>query len=678
MTENRIAMIRATLRYSKQEDVIRKLAPLLSRRGLFLSTRSTRSKGSAVHFEFRLADNSVTYAGMGIVREAYPYTGDDSQKVGMLIALQKINRHFKEVVDAILGVDEEQVDTHQLIGEMDRGEGLDIFGDLDVDFGLDSLFAGIEKKTSKLVQQNNSGVYERPAVVSGLIELPSETDFLELAQISDDVFALDNDVAAIEFDDAPKFAQVEERPAARSGMVTGEFIQSEVLARAERAQRNLESGGFGGKSGQDSKTTQELDALALLEKAEAHAREELAVRHEAQSGLEHENDGFFGESLLDRDNAAFELGENVGPDGDDAGEMAVRPQLSQSRDLSNDFAETGGTLVGMIPSRVETELEAVLRESLQELEDAHGQAMSEIPAVAQSETNLLEEVAQVDEVHEHESSKHDIADEPTELFGDIVGAVFDGEGQAGEVDEAVAAVEDAGSAHNYDEPVKAVDVQEAVQESFAYGDAGVEASGVQDNDLEDDGLGFDDIVASEEESAAEAKNDAFIESVLRESQQAMQKVMRDSHQAIQSVVRESSKSHPRIPVSEEIIETTEGLFAEFRDDIFSSPDKAVREVSGLISASIAQKMRTKSSELSLSSSEYLALNPDSDDAPPKVEDISLDALATPEKVPLEEAFMERINLMEGMPSRKERKTFDEPEADMPSKKGGFLGRIFGK
>ena len=179
---SQIALIKATLKYSTQEELITGMRPLISRRGLFVHTRTTRPVGSEVHFEFTLADGSQVYSGEGVVRKEIPFIGGpSSQKSGMLIALRRINRPFKAVVDTILASQPEERETHasterkvgkQFIVESRVGEpqGFDLFGDMDFDAGLDSLFSGIEKKKNDILQ---SGLYERPTVVSGLFRRPT-------------------------------------------------------------------------------------------------------------------------------------------------------------------------------------------------------------------------------------------------------------------------------------------------------------------------------------------------------------------------------------------------------------------------------------------------------------------------------------------------------------------------
>ncbi len=170
---SQIEVIRATLKYSTQEELIQGMAPLITRRGLFIHTRMTKPVGSEVQFEFRLADGSKVYSGEGVVRKEVPFIGGpSSQKSGMLVALRRINRAFKEVVDAILGStdtdvslkiapDPEEAVKNQKIVQTHGGEGLDIFGDDDLDMGLDSLFSGIEKTPSR--NKMPSGSFAKPA-----------------------------------------------------------------------------------------------------------------------------------------------------------------------------------------------------------------------------------------------------------------------------------------------------------------------------------------------------------------------------------------------------------------------------------------------------------------------------------------------------------------------------------
>ncbi len=165
-----IAVIKATLKYTTQNEFIRGMAPLITKRGMFIHTRQTRPVGSDVQFEFSLADGSIVYTGEGVVRKEIPYTENEpiAQKSGMLVALRRVNHAFKDVVDAVLSGDIPEPQTeaqpkplpsapistsashhHQHIVEAHAGEGFDLFGDLDMDEGLDSLFSSIEKSPTQ-------------------------------------------------------------------------------------------------------------------------------------------------------------------------------------------------------------------------------------------------------------------------------------------------------------------------------------------------------------------------------------------------------------------------------------------------------------------------------------------------------------------------------------------------
>ena len=173
---SQVAVIRATLKYMTQEDFIKGMGPLITKCGLFIHTKSTRPVGAEIQFEFQLADGSIKYSGEGIVRKEIPYREDTASRSGMLIALRRVNRSFKEVVDIVLGnadkpaADQADVKTEvndvvedaapaaatraqtaesrRQIVENHSGGGIDIFGDLDMDEGLDSLFSSIEKPSS--------------------------------------------------------------------------------------------------------------------------------------------------------------------------------------------------------------------------------------------------------------------------------------------------------------------------------------------------------------------------------------------------------------------------------------------------------------------------------------------------------------------------------------------------
>ena len=231
MAADRIAMIKATLKYTSQADLIEAMRPLISTRGLFIRTRTTRPVGSEVRFEFKLADGSVTYAGEGIVRKEIPFVGGpSSQGSGMLIALRKINRPFKEVVDVVIGAQrksdrdvtpsampavkvpeakgaDEAASGRMIVDSKKADDGLDLFGELDMDEGLDFLFSGIGKKEGVKPVEESHG-FARLKVVSDN-EKPGESLFDDLGDIEfGDIEAEDFDVesalkAAESFTDLP-------------------------------------------------------------------------------------------------------------------------------------------------------------------------------------------------------------------------------------------------------------------------------------------------------------------------------------------------------------------------------------------------------------------------------------------------------------------------------------------
>lgn len=265
---SQIAVIRATLKYVTQEDFIKGMGPLITRRGLFIHTKSTRPVGSEIQFEFQLADGSIKYSGEGIVRKEIPFTEQTASKSGMLIALRRVNRAFKDVVDIVLAADkakasqeakpepesvekkeEEAVSAEESspklnIVEKHAGGGIDIFGDLDMDEGLDSLFSSIEKPGSTdaapKVQDSFKPMREKD---------PGFFDEDLLAQ-SEDNEAIDwlGDETAVPSDnyqDAPtpqpmdyvasNYTEMQsDSLVARSQRKTGEFEAVEFIAEAER------------------------------------------------------------------------------------------------------------------------------------------------------------------------------------------------------------------------------------------------------------------------------------------------------------------------------------------------------------------------------------------------------------------------------------------------------------
>ena len=164
-----VAIIRATLKYKTQDEMIRGMTPHISKRGLVIHTRQTREVGSSVQFEFKLADGSQSYTGEGVVRQVL-----DGPKPGMLIALKRVNHAFKEVVDAILSGQETPDKGGAFSQRIVQGsDAKDIFGDLDLDSGLDSLFSSIEKAPGERRTGAVNGIYSGQFDMSEPIESQS-------------------------------------------------------------------------------------------------------------------------------------------------------------------------------------------------------------------------------------------------------------------------------------------------------------------------------------------------------------------------------------------------------------------------------------------------------------------------------------------------------------------------
>ncbi|MBQ1925863.1 MAG: hypothetical protein II180_07085, partial [Proteobacteria bacterium] len=274
---SQIEVIRATLKYSTQEELIQGMAPLISRRGLFIHTRMTKPVGSEVQFEFRLADGSKVYSGEGVVRKEVPFIGGpSSQKAGMLVALRRINRAFKEVVDEILGgtdaslkiaPDPEETVKNQKIVQTHGGEGLDIFGDDDLDLGLDSLFSGIEKTPSQTHKQ--SGIFSRP---------------------NDNFFGSSNALDTFSFADPD--AKDEQTPLP-STFGTSEIAQS-IEADAPRATILTRSDQFAAVKGESQIRTGQFAAIKEIVKAEREA-----AKSQRTTVSEPEDDLFPAPEMLD-------------------------------------------------------------------------------------------------------------------------------------------------------------------------------------------------------------------------------------------------------------------------------------------------------------------------------------------------------------------------------------------
>ncbi len=279
-----IAVIRATLKYLTQEELIRGMAPLISKRGLFIHTKTTRPVGSEVQFEFHLADNSRVYTGEGIVRKEIPFNGGTTQKSGMLVALRRVNRPFKEVVDAVLASSpskpqhaaaadatkqsaETRTQPKQHIVEAHAGEGFDLFGDMDLDVGLDSLFSSIEKSPARSAQQPISDLYESTS------RQDNEED--------SEVFASKQDAFPQSVSSSDDHVQAEESVSAEAQAAENEGVYQDtptphpdVLVPPEEAYRpENEQLSEEVRNAQSQATTGEFEAIEYIAKAEREAYE---------------------------------------------------------------------------------------------------------------------------------------------------------------------------------------------------------------------------------------------------------------------------------------------------------------------------------------------------------------------------------------------------------------------
>ena len=100
-----MAVVRAKLKFTDRDDFIRGFAPLLSRAGLFIRTKSIKPVGTPVRFEFRLANDTPIFVGEGLVRKEVPFDPLSPQKpCGMLVGLRKLDRNSKSVFDDVLAL----------------------------------------------------------------------------------------------------------------------------------------------------------------------------------------------------------------------------------------------------------------------------------------------------------------------------------------------------------------------------------------------------------------------------------------------------------------------------------------------------------------------------------------------------------------------------------------------
>ncbi len=100
---NQVAVVRAKLKFTSREEFIKGFTPLVTKAGLFIRTRSTKPEGTGIRFEFKLADDSPVFVGEGVVRKEIPFDQAQPQRpCGMLVALRKLNRASKTLLDEML------------------------------------------------------------------------------------------------------------------------------------------------------------------------------------------------------------------------------------------------------------------------------------------------------------------------------------------------------------------------------------------------------------------------------------------------------------------------------------------------------------------------------------------------------------------------------------------------
>lgn len=113
--------IRIRMRYTQREQFISKFATNLSRRGMFLASRSPRPVGTQVHFELLLADDSPVIEGLGEVRWNREYDRHaPDQAYGMGIQFVEIAEHSRAVLDQAVRLRAERGDSD--LDSIPRGE----------------------------------------------------------------------------------------------------------------------------------------------------------------------------------------------------------------------------------------------------------------------------------------------------------------------------------------------------------------------------------------------------------------------------------------------------------------------------------------------------------------------------------------------------------------------------
>src|SRR6478736_496174 len=66
------ASVRLHLKCADAEDFVERFAPNVTRGGIFLPTRDAREVGATIRFEIALLDDTVVFAGEGVVTWAKP------------------------------------------------------------------------------------------------------------------------------------------------------------------------------------------------------------------------------------------------------------------------------------------------------------------------------------------------------------------------------------------------------------------------------------------------------------------------------------------------------------------------------------------------------------------------------------------------------------------------------
>ncbi|MBQ4361222.1 MAG: hypothetical protein II767_13310 [Proteobacteria bacterium] len=792
MAADRIAMIKATLKYTSQDDLIEAMRPLISTRGLFIRTRTTRPVGSEVRFEFKLADGSVTYAGEGIVRKEIPFVGGpSSQGSGMLIALRKINRPFKEVVDVVIGAqqksdrdvtpsampavkvpeakDVEADSPSRMIVDAKRAnDGLDLFGELDMDEGLDFLFSGIGKKEGVKPVEESEG-FTRLKVVSGSSGKPTSNSFEEMNEIEfGDIEAEDFDVdAALNAVDAftdlprvdadmPDVAQDTIKPIRDDESTlppVGARGQSEINALFAAVEQEVDALGLGApvshkepepeapeeKATQNDAAKSELEAVQGISLFENASEPEAGSASEPEGASEADVKAEAADGASDADVKAEEA--DVASDAEVKAEEA---EAASDADVKAEAAEAASEAdVKAEAAEATREADAasisdvISEENLsQTAGDAYGGetlAAEENPLLVGSSSELNAVISGMPEPRL--GGEQPIFEQPSHT---LVGMPNQGDSEdflskpALDPDflskpplspdflskpvEISAEIPKADVSEAADEVPKAEVTEVKVDESEKAAQEEVKQKGPADSF-------FSEMLANSSDTLSkvvEAESPSEVFEALRGDFLEQNACVNDGHaQTVAEAIAETTESHPE----REVIRPEKALFSELNGTQHSTstsdslidnlvngtPEKKSDEIKPATISEISQRIASQSSgELPHVQSrlskipvserkeeEGISLNSLSnareDKGAPEVvakekseeDGLSLDDLMKQQErvnvgSKINDSFSHGINLA-AMP-RKERKTFDTPssEAEIPSRKKGLFGRIFGK